>query len=386
MTFEFATAGRILFGVGKRHELPALLKDYRARRVFCVTSGSAERAQPIYDLIRETGAEYIDFPVTKEPDLTCIEDGLRRMREFAPDCIVAIGGGSVIDASKAFAALEANPGDLLDYLEVIGAGKSLANPVRLPVIAMPTTAGTGSEVTRNAVISSPEHRVKVSLRSRTMLPAVALVDPELTISLPPLVTAYTGMDALVQLLEPYVSVSATLMTDALCRQGLALGAPALVRVMDEPADVQARADMSFASLLGGMALANAKLGAVHGFAGVLGGMYNAPHGAVCAILLPPVIEHNLAALRQRQPDDRALARYDEAARLILSQDGAEADDLVVWAQRMNDSLAIPRLGTYGVMEAALPEIVEKSAKSSSMKGNPLPLTPQELMAVLQAAL
>lgn len=386
MTFEFSTAGRVIFGTGKRKELPGVLKEYRAGRVFCVSGASTERAQPILDLIEASGAEYQIFPVAHEPDLALIQEGMARLAEFQPDAIVAVGGGSVIDAAKAFAALEANPGDLIDYLEVIGAGKPLENPVRLPVIAMPTTSGTGSEVTRNSVIASPEHKVKVSLRSRTMIPAVALLDPELTLGAPLSVTGASGMDALVQLIEPFVSVAATPMTDALCRQGLALGAPSLPRLADDPDDLHARSDMAFASLLGGMALTNAKLGAVHGFAGVIGGMFDAPHGAICARLLPSVIEMNLAALRERQSNDRALGRYDQAAMLIIGRAGAKADELVDWAWGLNERLEISPLSQYGVIPKDMPEIVEKSAKSSSMKGNPITLTNDELKAILEQSL
>ncbi|MBK8025739.1 MAG: iron-containing alcohol dehydrogenase [Chloroflexi bacterium] len=386
MNFEFTTAGLIIFGAGKRTELINLLRGYRAERVFCVNSGSLERAQPIFDLIREAGAHYQAFSVRKEPDLGLILDGVSRVRAFRPDCIVAVGGGSVIDAAKAFAALEANDGDLMDYLEVIGQGQPLENPVRVPVIAMPTTSGTGSEVTRNAVISSPDHRVKVSLRSRTMLPAVALVDPELTVSTPASVTASSGMDALIQLIEPYVSNAASPFTDPLCLQGLKVGAPALKVAYAEPDNVEARTAMAYASLLGGIALTNAKLGAVHGSAGVLGGMFDAPHGGLCARLLPPVIEANLAALRQRQPDGEALARYDDAARAVLGRADATGDDLAAWAWEMNQALAIAPLREYGIETTHLSEIAAKSAKASSMKGNPLVLTQDELVNILEKAL
>ncbi|MBL8134463.1 MAG: iron-containing alcohol dehydrogenase [Anaerolineae bacterium] len=384
--FEFVTAAHIIFGVGKRAHLSQLLRGYRAERVFCVNSGSLERAQPIFDLIVEAGAHYQAFPVRREPDLELIRDGASRVRAFRPDCIVAVGGGSVIDAAKAFAALEANDGDLLDYLEIIGSGKPLESPVRIPVVALPTTAGTGSEVTRNSVIASPEHRLKVSLRSSSMLPAVALIDPELTVSAPATVTAYSGMDALVQLIEPYVSVAATPFTDGLCLHALSLGAPALRRIPDAPEDLDLRSAMSYASLIGGIALTNAKLGAVHGFAGVLGGMYDAPHGALCARLLPPVIDTNVKALRQRQMEGEALSRYDAAARAALGRTDAAADDLLAWAWEMNRLLNIPPLRTFGIEEGNLDEIAEKSARSSSMKGNPIVLTQEELIGALRQAL
>ena len=221
------------------------------------------------------------------------------------------------------AALIPNQGEVIDYLEVIGAGRKL-QAAPLPFIALPTTAGTGAEVTKNAVLGSKEHRVKVSLRDNQMLANIALVDPLLTHSMPPSVTASTGMDALTQVLEPYVTHLATPLTDGFCVEGLRRAGRSLRRVFDEPADAAARSDMALTSLLGGLALANAKLGAVHGFAGVLGGMYGAPHGAICAALLPPVIDANIRALTERQPNSPALRRYEHAAQTLLADESAEA--------------------------------------------------------------
>lgn len=210
--------------------------------------------------------------------------------------VIGLGGGSVLDAGKAIAALVTNLGNVFDYLEVIGKGQPLVN-APLPFIAIPTTAGTGTEVTRNAVLGSPAHGVKVSLRSPMMLPSLAIVDPELTYGLPPEITASSGLDALTQLIEPFVSVKANPMTDAICREGIRHAAKSLRTVYHNGADASAREGMSLASLFGGLALANAALGAVHGFAGPLGGMLNAPHGAICAKLLPLVMEVNIKVLR-----------------------------------------------------------------------------------------
>ena len=217
-------------------------------------------------------------------------------REHGSDVVVAIGGGSVIDTGKAVAMLLGNGGDPLDYLEVIGAGQAITRP-SAPCIAVPTTAGTGAEVTANAVLASPAHRVKTSLRSRTMIPWAALVDPLLTVSCPPSVTAASGMDALTQCLEPFVSPMANPLTDAVAREGMRRAAAGLRSAYDDGSNLSARADMSLASVAGGMALANAKLGAVHGLAGVIGGTIAMPHGVACAALLVPVMEANVAALR-----------------------------------------------------------------------------------------
>jgi alcohol dehydrogenase class IV len=235
--------------------------------------------------------------------------------------VIGLGGGSVLDAAKAIAALMTNGGHPLDYLEVVGRGQALRVPAAA-MIAIPTTAGTGTEVTRNAVLGSPEHHVKVSLRSPLMLPRLALVDPELTYDLPPALTASTGLDALTQLLEPFVSHQGNPMTDALCREGLRRAAQALPRVFANGQDRAAREDMALASLFGGLALANAKLGAVHGLAAPIGGMFPAPHGAVCAALLPHVMAINVRALRDRQPDAEALRRYDQAAQLLTGNAAA----------------------------------------------------------------
>jgi alcohol dehydrogenase class IV len=223
------------------------------------------------------------FPIHGEPTVDLVRHGTRLARDTGCDLVIALGGGSAIDAGKAIAALLANGGDPLDYLEVVGQAKPLSRP-SAPFIAIPTTAGTGSEVTRNAVLASPEDGVKASLRSPHMLPALAVVDPELTLDLPQALTASTGLDALTQLIEPYVSNRANPMTDLYCVEGLRVAASALRRAWRDGHDLAARTDMSFASLLGGLALANAGLGAVHGFAAPLGGMFDAPHGALCATL------------------------------------------------------------------------------------------------------
>jgi alcohol dehydrogenase class IV len=279
----------------------------------------------------------------------------------------------------------ANPGDPLDYLEVVGRGQPLQYP-SAPFIAIPTTAGTGSEVTRNAVLASPEHRVKASLRASFMLPRLAVVDPELTLGLPRAVTASTGLDALTQLIEPYVGVRANPITDLFCVEGIRRAAGALPRVWEDGGDRPARSDMAWASLLGGLALANAGLGAVHGFAAPIGGMFPAPHGAVCATLLPHVIAVNIQALRARAPASPALGRYAEVARLLTGGSQTTAEDAVRWTEEICRKLEIPPLRAYGVTEADIPNLVEKGAQASSMKGNPVVLTPAELRRIIEGAI
>ncbi len=376
--FEFATASRIIFGEGKLREITAIVPEF-GQRALVIVGGNVERAKPLFDLLDEAKIAHTAFTVNSEPDIQLVNTGLDLVRQTGAQMVISFGGGSAIDTGKAIAALATNPGDVLDYLEVIGKGQKLVNPP-IPFVAIPTTAGTGAEVTRNAVIASPEHKRKVSLRSPLMLPRVALVDPELTYGLPKAITAYTGMDALTQVIEPLTSNMANPLTDALCREAIPLAARSIKNAYadDDPA---ARRDMALVSLFGGLALANAKLGAVHGFAGVLGGMYDAPHGAICAALLPYATEVNLQALGARQPDHAALKRYAEIEQIV----GANGD-LVGWLAGLAQALAIPSLGSYGIQRGDFPEIVAQSAKSSSMKGNPIVLTDDELTEILEKAL
>ncbi|HUP03145.1 MAG TPA: iron-containing alcohol dehydrogenase, partial [Bryobacteraceae bacterium] len=349
------------------------------------TGASTDRAAPLAQLLAAAGVACVRFPVPGEPTVDLVRSGAAHARAENCDLVISMGGGSAIDAGKALAAMLANPGDPLDYLEVIGAGKPLLEP-SVPFIAIPSTAGTGSEVTRNAVLASTEHRVKASLRSAGMLPRLAVVDPELTYELPPAVTASTGLDALTQCIEPYVSVRANPMTDTICVEGIRRAAAALPRAWANGGDRGARSDMAWAALLGGMALANAGLGAVHGFAAPIGGMYPAPHGAVCAALLPHVMQANIQALRQRAPESPALGRYGEIARLLTGRPHASAEEGVEWVAALCRKLEIPLLRAYGIGAAAAKDLVAKAAQSSSMKGNPIALTSGELESILAASL
>ena len=384
MKFEFATATRIIYGPGALSEAGAAARSM-GRRVLVVTGSAAERAQRLLEILAAQKVQTSLFQVAGEPTTNLVLQGLQVARAQQSDLIIGIGGGSALDAGKAISALATNPGEMLDYLEVIGRGKAITEQP-LPYIAIPTTAGTGTEVTRNAVIGSPEHQVKVSLRSPLMLPSLALVDPELTYDLPLDVTASTGLDALTQLIEPYVSVKANPIADALAREGIQRAARALPALQRDLGDRSARDQMALASLLGGMAMANAALGGVHGFAGPLGGMFPVPHGVVCARLLPIVMEANLAALEQRQPASPVLARYQEVAAMLTGDAHAQPADGAHWVQNLVDILDIPDLGAYGVKREHIPELVEKSARASSMKGNPIQLTEIEMGAILEQSL
>jgi alcohol dehydrogenase class IV len=384
MRFEFATATRILFGRGVFTEVGSLAADF-GRHAFVVIGRNRSRAQPLFDLLAAQQIDSLAFSVGGEPTVDLVRQGTERAREAKCDLVVGLGGGSVLDAGKAIAALLANGGDPLDYLEIVGQGRPLTHP-SLPYFAIPTTAGTGAEVTRNAVLGSPEHRVKVSLRSPRMLPSLALIDPELTVSMPPETTAGTGMDALTQVLEPFVSNRANPITDALCREGLYRVARSLHRAYADGGDIDAREDMALASLCGGLALANAQLGAVHGFAGPIGGMFPAPHGAVCARLLPSVMAANVQALQRRAPKSDALTRYEEVARILTQNPHATASEGVARVRDLCESLAIPPLANYGVAAGDCDLLVEKASGASSMQGNPISLTSEEMHAILRKAL
>ena len=384
MPFEFSTAARILFGEGKVREVPAAAAAM-GRRALLVTGGSPDRAAPLLAGLQAAGIACLPWAVAGEPTIEMVRSGNEYARAERCDLVIGMGGGSAIDAGKALAAMLANPGDPLDYLEVIGGGQPLVH-ASAPFIAIPTTSGTGSEVTRNAVLASPQHRVKASLRASSMLPRLAVVDPELTLGLPRAVTASTGLDALTQVIEPYVGVRANPMTDLFCIEGIRRAAGALPRVWENGGDLQARTDMAWASLLGGLSLANAGLGAVHGFAAPIGGMFPAPHGAVCAALLPHAIAVNIQALRARAPASQALGRYAEVARLLTGGSQTTAEDGVRWTAEICRKLEIPPLRTYGVTEADIPDLVEKAAQASSMKANPLPLTRDELAEILTRSL
>lgn len=378
MRFEFATATRIIFGEGAAANLPELARTFGARALV-VTGASPARAS---GLISTLSTEVLT--VSGEPTVDLVREGAQRLLDAGCDVVISVGGGSAIDAGKAIAAIAANGGEPLDFLEVAGKGRSLVAP-SLPFIAAPTTAGTGSEVTRNAVLASTEHGIKASLRSPMMLPRIALVDPQLTYGLPPAITASTGLDALTQLIEPYVSARANPLTDSICLDGISRVAGALRRACHDGADIDARREMAMASLFGGLALANSGLGVVHGFAAPLGGSWNAPHGALCAALLPHGMEANVAALRARAPLHPALSRYTAVARLLTGRSEASAEDGIQWVRELCAELNIPKLRDWGITQADFRSVVEKAARASSMQANPLPLTGEELLAVITSA-
>jgi alcohol dehydrogenase class IV len=388
--FEFATAGRILVGIGRAAELPEVLAGLGSRVLLCTGANPARHA----GLLAGLEMPVAGFAVAGEPTVDLARAGAATAREHGADVVAAIGGGSVIDTGKAVAMLLGNGGDPADYLEVIGSGRKITKPAA-PCVAVPTTAGTGAEVTANAVLAAPAHGLKASLRSPLMIPRVALVDPGLTVTCPAPVTAASGMDALTQCLEPYVSVRATPLTDGPAREGLRRAAAGLRAAFADGSDLAARTDMAMCSLLGGMALANAKLGAVHGLAGVIGGTAAVPHGVACAALLAPVIEANVRALRSAQAGHSAhpahsahaaLDRYADVAAVLTGNPAAAVEDGLAWIQETVALLEIPRLAAFGLSTQDADDVAAKAAGSSSMQGNPVALSHGDLRAILLQAI
>ncbi len=385
MRFEFATAGRIIFGEGAIREAGGIARHYGPRALI-VTGSTPARAQPLGDVLRQSGVSFDIFPVCGEPVTGQITAGVEYARQFNPQTVIGFGGGGALDAAKAIAALLTAKGGIFDYLEVVGAARPLTEKP-LPCIAIPTTAGTGSEVTRNAVINSEAHGVKVSIRHPDMLPCAAIVDPELTFTLPAVVTAVSGLDAFTQILESYVSRRSNPLTDMVCREGIRLVATGALRTAyADGHNGSARRDMCLVSLFGGLALANAGLGAVHGFAGPVGGMFPVPHGVVCARLLPVVIEMNIQALQAREPDNPVLHRYDEIARWVTGSAEASVHDGIRWIKRLCDDLQVPSLSDFGIRSSHLPDLVRKAGESTGVQTNPIRLTPDELTTILTRAL
>lgn len=382
-SFEFAGPGRILFGPGAARRVPGLAVEF-GRRILLVTGGDPGRHQLLQTELAEVASLVRWVRVRTEPTVDWVLETLASSRSADCDVVVACGGGSVLDGGKALAGLLPNPGDVFEYLEVIGAGKPLPVPA-LPVIAVPTTAGSGSEATRNAVLSAREQGVKASLRHASMLPKVAVVDPELTLDLPPALTAGSGMDALSQLVEPYLSRKRQPLTDGLCEEGMSRVARSLRCAFAQGRDIRARSDLSLAALFSGMALANAGLGAVHGLAAPLGGVLGAPHGPVCAALLGPVMEVNLREIH-RSPDAGLLRdRFDRIGCILTGDASSRAEDGVRWVRELTRDLGIPGLAHWGLAADQIAGVVRQSMKASSMKANPIDLDESELTEILRTA-
>ncbi|MGO1173073.1 MAG: iron-containing alcohol dehydrogenase [Actinomycetaceae bacterium] len=381
MIFSFATADRVTFGAGAADDLSTIAAGFGPRVLLVLGSSRSADEAPVAGV----GEERVVDRVAGEPTVQGVADAVAAARELGPDVIVGVGGGSVIDTAKSVGILLRNGGEPLDYLEVVGDGKPLA-PDSVPVIAVPTTAGTGAEVTANAPLLSPEHGLKASLRSPAMIPAHAVVDPLLPVSSPPAVTASSGLDALTQCLEPYTSWAANPVTDLFAAEGLRRASTGLRAAYADGSDVEARTDMALVSLLGGMALANAKLGAAHGLAAPLGGMIEAAHGEICAAVLAAATEVNVRALTEREPGSVALTRYTEASRLLTGDGAATVDDGVAWIRETARLLEVRTLGEIGLTPDRVAEAAAKGRRASSMKGNPVELIEAEVVEIVERSM
>ncbi len=376
--FQFMTSTRIIFGEGSLSASLTLLNQF-GYSVLLVTGQNLERASPLVDYLESQSMRYQHLVIHGEPNIKMVEEAALSARRFKPDMVVAFGGGSAIDLGKALAAIIPNQGDLYDYVEVVGRNVPLkAKPI--PFIAIPTTASTGAEVTKNAVLKSGQDQVKVSLRSPDMLADLAIVDPSLTYGTDVLTSGRGAMDAFTHLMEAYVCGDPNPLTDMICEEGLRRLARSVESACVKDSH-QAREDLSFAAMLGGMAITNAKLGAAHGLASALGGKLSAPHSVITGRLAPYVMEENISVAEEQQAED-ILNRYLKVAQLLLNNEEAKIYDSVIWLKRMLNVLMIPNLSAYGLSNFDLHEVCNDALKSVAIKGNPLPLNYERLMHIL----
>ncbi|MFT6945546.1 MAG: alcohol dehydrogenase class IV [Yoonia sp.] len=378
--FSFSSPQSIHFGRGQSQQTAAIAKGF-GNTALLVHGANAQRAEWLVTSCNDAGLSIKTISCQNEPSLPDIERALAGLQGFRPAVVIGLGGGSVIDLAKALAALIPCNGHALSYLEVVGDGRPL-DQSPIPMIALPTTAGTGAEVTKNAVISAPDHGLKVSLRDPRMIPQIAIVDADLMQGAPQLVTLTAGLDAVTQVIEPYLSIKSNPMTDAICRAAIPVGLSVLRDVVENDSPI-AWDSMAWVSTCGGLALANAGLGAVHGFAGVIGGKTNAPHGEICGTLLPAVLESHLRK-SQKNTDIHerlswVLGHID--ASFAKGRQGCGIAELRQWSAR----LGLRSLNGAGLFSEDYDEVAHAAATASSMKGNPFPLTHADLIEILWAA-
>ena len=375
MAYTFLQPSEILFG----HDQSAKTLDVARRfgsRIFLVTGGRSFEALAVAKLLFGLPR----WSVSGEPDVASVDEAVRQCREAGADVVVAVGGGSALDAAKAVAGMVPQDGSVRDYLEQVGDRKLTKPP--LPFVAVPTTAGSGSEATKNAVIRVPDLQVKRSLRHDLLIPRVAIVDPDLSAAAPRPVAASAGLDAFTHLLEGYVSSGATPMTDALALPGIRKAAGGLRTLAEGKPTADSQEAMALASLWGGIVLANAGLGAVHGLVAPLGGRCSIPHGIGCACLLVETMKANVAALRARAPRSAALERYEKVARRLSFETPEKLADGLASLRRL---LGVGSLASYGVTKDDVAPIV-KASRGGSMKYNPIELTDAELEGIVTASM
>ncbi|MFX0124831.1 MAG: iron-containing alcohol dehydrogenase [Candidatus Hodarchaeota archaeon] len=391
MEFEFLPTPQIFFGFKQFHKIGTLVKELGSR-LLIVASGSAfnspETRETFTVSISKQEIEFDTFLIIEEPTIETIDFGVQKAKEFNADVIMSLGGGSAIDASKAIAGLYTNGGSARDYMEVIGKGSVITQP-SLPIIAVPTTAGTGSEVTKNAVILAEKEKFKASIRSPLLIPRIAIIDPMLMLSVSPSFTATCGMDALTQLIEAYTSNKSQPLTDAWALLGVEKAFKSLLTCYNDGQSLNARKDMALASLLSGICLANAGLGAIHGFASPMGGL-KIPHGVICAALLKPTIEANIKELKKMDSENITLKKYAKLGEIISKKSQPSINEahrvLVDYLGRLTQELKIPTLSKFGLNDSDIGIIVDKAKKSSSMRYNPIKLKKTVLMEILQQTL
>ncbi len=402
---------KLSFGRGNAaRALSGALGEFGVTKPFVITGAGGLRrlGSSLLDPVFGEGAIQAGvnhYGVAGEPTVEQAREVTTLAKKMGCDGVVAIGGGSALDLAKAVSALITNDGDVLDYVEVFGKGQAITT-APVPLICVPTTAGTGSEATKNAVLKSNEHGLKASMRHDSMLPSKAIVDPTLMASCPPDVTAHVGLDTLCQNIEPYISNNANPITDALAKDGIMRAARSLRRAVSDGSDIDAREDMAIASTFGGIALANSKLGTVHGFAGVLGGMFEyAPHGAICAAMLPSTFAKNAQRLSEvieqggagygidAETAKSRLARVTEVSRLVTGNDAAEWQDGVAWLKSVVKDLQVPGLNALckldakgGMSAQQKEECLKATAGASSTKGNPIVLSDGDLREILEESL
>ncbi|NVM53330.1 MAG: iron-containing alcohol dehydrogenase [Candidatus Helarchaeota archaeon] len=388
MQFDLLSTPLIFFGSGKIQNIGEIIKNFGSR-VLIVGSESALKSTSLNQILADQTIDFTTFIVKGEPTIELIDRGAAEGLNFKAQVVIGLGGGSALDAGKAIAGLMTNGGSGRDYMEVIGKGLKIMKPAS-PYIAVPTTAGTGTEVTKNAVIKSPADGYKASIRSPLLVPKIALIDPSLTLSVSPKVTASTGLDALTQLIEAYTSNKSQPVTDALALVGIQKAKNSLLTAYRHGDNLSVREDMALAALLSGICLANAGLGAVHGFASPLGGLFPIPHGVVCAALLASVVEQNIQELKNKSPNAPVLAKYAKLGELVAEKPLTNNQDayqgIIRYLKELTESLKIPSFSEFGVTEADLPRIIEKAKKSSSIRYNPIALTDDALHKILSQAL
>jgi alcohol dehydrogenase class IV len=387
-SFQFARIPKIYFRTGMIADLPGIIKSY-GTRVILVTGRNSFPQSPhagkLFDGFEREGIKYHITAIYGEPSPDIIDKDVRRLNDKEIDLVVGIGGGSVLDAGKAISAMLYKSESVKDYLEGIGTKEHPGT--KLPFIAIPTTSGTGSEATKNAVISQiGQSGFKRSLRHDNFVPEIALIDPELTLHCPKDITAASGMDCFTQLLEAYLSDKSGEYTDALATEGLRAIKSSLIRVFTNGEDIEARANMSFAALTSGICLANAGLGVVHGFASSIGGMFSIPHGLVCGTLMAASNEINIRELRKNQSNPSALKKYSFLGKLFLNERGKSdnyyIDGFIGYLYNLTLELKLPGLRKYGIDEKDIRLICEVTEN----KNNPVKLAMKDMTEILHSRL